>query len=324
MVSDIKLYLTQVQYGMIIGLSQSIPKILAGAPEGEAQADQAEVSVASSKPGAIDQNQLGHQSSVKLRAELGHATPEDEQIKISVDLALSVHSIKLHLYDQQATTDLNLKEHGVARFALTGNTLKFKVFSDEATEAQVVLKSFTMSNTRPGNSKFRDIIPAAHHDRNQFMILYTTSGGSEGSSLAILTVDSPNIIFTLDPVFALLEFFTSAFPTSQPTDTYSNVERQGTAMTVDHGNTSRLDFRLDLHNVSISLLENEVDADSQAIRLSVAQVLVSQQVKDIKFTGQFASSHMTSGDSGSLSCPSGHVFDKNAEGLRRSQIFGRS
>ncbi len=36
-------------------------------------------------------------------------------------------------------------------------------------------------------------------------------------------------------------------------------------------------FRIDLHDVSITVLEDDLDPDSQAIRLTVAQVSLSQQ-----------------------------------------------
>ncbi|EIM83408.1 uncharacterized protein STEHIDRAFT_170692 [Stereum hirsutum FP-91666 SS1] len=277
-VSDIKLYLTQVQYGMVIALSQSIPKILSGAPEGAAQVEDTVSSKASSKHSPESDQDSG----VALRPELAPvSTAEGANIWTSLDLIVSINAVKLHLYDAQATTTANLQEHGVARFALNNNSLRLKMLSDGSLEAQVVLKSFTMSNTRAGNSKFREIIPAAQHDRNQFMILYTASGGPNPSSLAVLTVDSPKVIFAIDPVFALMEFFLSAFPPSPPAQEMESVfdapQAQEVAQPSDPGQKSGLDFRFDLHDVSVSVLESETDANSQAIRLSIGQVLLSQQ-----------------------------------------------
>jgi vacuolar protein sorting-associated protein 13A/C len=193
----------------------------------------------------------------------------------TLDLVVTVDAIKLRLYDEQATTEHNIKDHGIAQFALSKNTLRFKMLSDGAGEAQVVLKSFTMSNTMPGSSKFREIIPAAQHDRNQFMILYTMSGANN-SALAILTVDSPQIIFAIEPVIALLNFFTSAFSVKgnpAPPEAGFSVQNEGA-----YSQQSGLDFRVDLHDVSVSILENDADSDSQAIRLSIKQILLSQQV----------------------------------------------
>jgi vacuolar protein sorting-associated protein 13A/C len=254
-----------------MALSQSIPKVLAGAPEGSAEAE----SAASTKPSSPPKT--SNEAQVDLEPELRAIVAPDGNYRswTTLDLVVTVDAIKLRLYDEQATTEDNIKDHGIARFALNDNTLRFKMLSDGAGEAQVILKSFTMSNTMPGNSKFREIIPAAQHDRNQFMILYTISGGNN-SSLAILTVDSPQIIFAVEPVIALLHFFTNAFVSKE---TLALPEAGFSAQNeVNDYEPSHLDFRVDLHDVSVSILENDADPGSQAIRLSINQILLSQQV----------------------------------------------
>ena len=153
------------------------------------------------------------------------------------------------------------------------------MLSDGSLEAQIILKSMTMSNTRPGGSRFREIMPAAQHDRNQVMLLYTASGGPNSQNVAILTVDSPEVIFAVDPVIALLEFFTSAFSTQSKQDALEGeTEAVANPDMQSAGSGGSLDFRLDLHDVSVSILEDDTRADSQAIRLSVKQLLISQQV----------------------------------------------
>jgi vacuolar protein sorting-associated protein 13A/C len=269
-ISDVKLHLTQVQYGLLVKLFKSLPRVLI-ATEGDEQA-QPVVPTPSRPP--PDGRTL-----VDLEPELRAAPSTDgHRSWTALDLVVSVNTVKLHLYDASATTEPDLKEHGIARFALNKNTLRFKMLSDGAGEAQVVLKSFTMSNTRPGNSKFREIIPAARHDRNQFMLLYTMSGGPNSSALAVLTVDSPQVIFAIDPVIALLEFFSSAVPAKYPPpspseDLFGQNENENAV-----SQSSAVDFRVNLHDVSVSVLENDADPDSQSITLSVHQILLSQQV----------------------------------------------
>lgn len=111
------------------------------------------------------------------------------------------------------------------------------------------------------------------------MILYTMSGSPDNSSLAILTVDSPHIILAIEPVIALLNFFTSAFTsTSQEPDESQTDNPAQAEVETTQPQQSRLDFRVDLHDVSVSILENDADADSQTIRLFINQILLSQQV----------------------------------------------
>lgn len=207
----------------------------------------------------------------------------------TLDLELKIMNIKLQLFDEKATNEDQLRTCGIARFALSNNSVRFKQFSNGAGEAEIILKSFTVSNTRPGPSKFREIIPAARHDRNQFMVLFTMSGGKENSSLAIVTIESPKLLFTLDPVFALANFFSSAFtaPQEHPGDglTESDIKALTTVKTkTDMEPTptqpeNSLAFRVDLNDVSVTLLENDTDANSQAVRLSIQQVMMSQQVR---------------------------------------------
>ena len=266
-ISDVKLHLTQVQYGLLVKLSQAVPRVLAGTPEGHEQAQ----AVA----------QTDHCISPPHEETLVDLEPELRMVPSSrswtaLDLVVSINAVKLHLYDASAATEPDLKDHGIARFALNSNTLRFKMLSDGAGEAQVVLKSFTISNTRPGTSKFREIIPAAQHDRNQFMLLYTMSGGSHGFARAVLTVDSPQVIFAIDPVIALLEFFSNTFPANHPSpseDLFMKNDKEDTT-----SQTSAIEFRVNLHDVSVSVLANDADPESQSIKLSIKEILFSQQV----------------------------------------------
>lgn len=219
-------------------------------------------------------------SAVDLRPELSpNPSGDNPRPWTTVDLVVIIGAVKLHLYDALAATPANVKEHGIARFALGDNSLRLKMLSDGALEAQIVLKSMTMNNTRPGQSKFREIMPAAQHERNQVMLLYTSSGGPNSQSLAILTVDSPEIIFAVDPVFALLDFFTSAFSANARPEEDVDAEAVANPDTQSAKSTSTFDFRFDLHDVSVSILEDDTIADTQAIRLTVKQLLVSQQVR---------------------------------------------
>ena len=273
-ISDVKLQLTQTQYCLLIALSQSIPRVLdSNLPQELVESPI--VTDVSGTPEQILPDSIS-EATVDLRPEVrpsGSANGRTTWSKVDVFVSLDV--VKLHLYDERATTEDTLREHGIARFALNASTLRAKLLSDGSTEAEVVMKSFTMSNTRPGSSKFREIIPAAQHNRNQVMILYTSSGGANKSDMAIVTVDSPKIIFAVEPIIGLLDFFTSAFPKAPQVD---DAEEQATNVDVPPTPSGSLSIRLDLHDVSVSVLENDADPDSRAIRLSIKQVFLSQQV----------------------------------------------
>ena len=276
-VSDVKLHVTQQQYRFIMRLADSIPKVLAATNETEIGSQAALPSTTHPATSPSAQSSPIETSAVDLKPEIEAAG----RIWTSVDLVLAVRAVRLHLYDGGATMESDLKTHGVARFALTSSSFRYKALSDGAAEAELVIKSLTMSNTRVGPTKFREIIPAAQHHRDQFMVLYTTSGGTNPSSLVIMTVDSPKVIFSVDPVFALLGFFSSgselkSSDASETNDAVRTVAKTGTSDSIPQ--PASIDFRIDLHDVTISVLESDTIAETQAIQLSVKQVLISQQV----------------------------------------------
>uniref|UniRef100_A0A0W0G3E4 Putative vacuolar protein sorting-associated protein vps13 n=1 Tax=Moniliophthora roreri TaxID=221103 RepID=A0A0W0G3E4_MONRR len=262
-ISPVKLQLTQTQYVLLMALLQSVPRVLEGAPAGTAQA---EITASSSN---------GASSGRPVDSTPASSTVVDRPW-ITIDLVVIVETVKLSLYDGLAVRPTDLRSHGIAEFEVNHTNLRFKMLSNGAQEAQVVLKSFVMTNTHPGNTRFREIIPAAKHDRNQFMVLYTSTPGLDGSAQAILSIDTPQVIFSIDPVFGLLHFFTDGVVTSSSTVKF---EDQQPAMSErSESNTQRsLDFRVDLHDASICVLENDADPNSQSIKLTVQQVLLSQQ-----------------------------------------------
>ncbi|KAG8839337.1 hypothetical protein FRB91_007045, partial [Serendipita sp. 411] len=287
-VSDIKLGLTQHQYCDLYLLSQAFTRVLASPPEAETSP-----AVQSAAPPSANLPQKGALNS-KTSEQNAPVAPVDlvpeialsprQSIYPTLDLELKITTIKLQLFDDKALSEENLRSSGIARFALQDNSVRFKMYSNGGGEAEVILKSFTVTNTMPGPSKFREIIPPAKHDRNQFMVLFTMTGGKESSSLAIVTIESPKLLFTLDPLFALGNFFSSAFvsaPSSTPdaaTVTAMTTKSKAAPESPPVREDSTLAFRIDLNDVSVTLLESDTDINSQAVQLSIRQLMMSQQV----------------------------------------------
>ncbi|KAG8855475.1 hypothetical protein FRC20_000760 [Serendipita sp. 405] len=286
-VSDIKLGLTQHQYCDLYLLSQAFTRVLASPPEAETSP-----AVQSAAPPSTNLPQKGALNS-KTSEQNAPVAPVDlvpeialsprQSIYPTLDLELKITTIKLQLFDDKALSEENLRSSGIARFALQDNSVRFKMYSNGGGEAEVILKSFTVTNTMPGPSKFREIIPPAKHDRNQFMVLFTMTGGKESSSLAIVTIESPKLLFTLDPLFALGNFFSSAFvsaPSSTPdaaTVTAMTTKSKAAPESPPVREDSTLAFRIDLNDVSVTLLESDTDINSQAVQLSIRQLMMSQQ-----------------------------------------------
>ncbi|KAF8335473.1 vacuolar protein sorting-associated protein 13 [Cantharellus anzutake] len=276
--SDVDMSLTQNQYCAIMRILEAIPRII---DVGQVPSpDQPKAEPAQYAEKATD---IITPTPPDLAPELQYtlsAPSSEETPRALLELLFTLKAVRLHLYSAEAIQESDLRNAGIARFALSETTLRMKTLPRGGTQAEVVLQSFTMTNTCPGSSRFREIIPAQRNrSQPQAMATYTSSGtGSDQSTLIVLTVDSPKVLFALDPVFALLAFFTSAFPSRPSPDPTHGVETTpGNATGDPSALQPKLRFRVDLHDVSLTLLDNDGDPDSRAIALSIKQILTSQE-----------------------------------------------
>ncbi|KAJ9479242.1 Vacuolar protein sorting-associated protein 13 [Pseudozyma hubeiensis] len=321
--SDVHIKLTEAQYCFVMELTQSIPRAFTGLAEEASAMDDAStaVSVPASPPkpatGTKSRSVSAQQPSTPRKgSKSGDATPtaptpskkgpgvdmlpelgtvvhkEDGDIPVytSLDMFFDVNSIQLELFTAAATSQDTLYNAQLARFSINGSEVKLKMLSDSSLEAEVALKTFTVTDQRPDkDTKFREIVPAVKHEGHQFMMSYSMSGGDDGSALALITIDSPKVIFSLDPVFALLNFFMSAFPDTPPeqekpdgnttvadTDASAGPQRDSTTEQAAPA-AGTLAFRVNVVDPTIILLAAPERHDTEAIVLSIKQVLMSQQ-----------------------------------------------
>ncbi|GAA6006460.1 hypothetical protein JCM10207_004941 [Rhodosporidiobolus poonsookiae] len=293
--SDMKMKLTQAQYGLLIHLAQTIPSAFALTDE---ELDESTVlehtplpTIAKTKPvnnapspGATE----APPQTVDLLPELPKVAhgPDGETVKLrsNLELTFAIRTVYLELYTDAATSAESLEEASLARFSLNDTAVKYRMLSNSSMEAEVAIRSFTVNDTRPARlTKFREIIPATKHSSHQFMIHYTQSGGPDKSAIANVTVDSPKIIFSLDPVFALLDFFTSAFQQTEATledgDDVDEALKEADEQKVDSDKPAAgsFAFRVNVVAPTIILLEDPGRVDSEAVVLTLAQIQMSQQ-----------------------------------------------
>ena len=273
--SDVKMSLTQNQYCAIMRVLETIPRILdvdqgASPPHpssGQVRDPENSDVVASTPP--------------DLSPELQSlASPEKGSSRVFLEFVFTVDTVRLQLYNAEAKHESDFNNTGIARFVLSEGTVRAKSLADGGTEAEIILRSFTMTNTCPGSSRFKEIIPLQkNRTQAQVMVMYSTSGtGGNQSAFVIVTIDSPKVLFALDPVFALFAFFTSGFSNSSPEPSHPRETDPEEHPGFSSVSQSRLGFRVDLHDVSLTLLENDEDLNSRAITLSIKQILMSQQV----------------------------------------------
>ncbi|KAL7343935.1 hypothetical protein BJY59DRAFT_711306 [Rhodotorula toruloides] len=299
--SDIKMKLTQAQYGLLIHLSQTIPSAFAFDEEELDDEASAMIEAAPVPPPpkrVVEAAFKGRNDDVvrdahgaevvDLLPELPKSAKtidgEQVQLKSTLEVDFAVNTVFLELFTEAATSTESLEEASLARFALNDTAVKYKMVSNGSMEAEVAIRSFTIHDTRPARlTKFREIIPATKHSGHQFMVHYTQSGGLDKSAIANVTVDSPKIIFSLDPLFALVDYFSSAFPQApnagQDENDMDEGLKEADEQKVDPSpaTESTLAYRINVVSPTIILLENPAKADSEAVVLSLSQAQMTQQ-----------------------------------------------
>lgn len=278
--TDVKMNLTEAQYRLVIGLLQTIPRAFATSNEEMDDLESDPPSRASPPPQVIAEPSG---ETVDLMPELSPVAkrPDGSIINLttSLEASFNVGTIYLQLFTSAAVSKESLKQASLARFALNDTGVKYRMLSNGSMEAEFVLRSFTVNDTRTSRqTKFREIIPATTHAGHQFMINFTQSGGFDKSSFANVTIDSPKVIFSLDPVFALLDFAMSAFPKAPGAQVEVEVpDEQLVVQGTPSRSGSTFAFRVNVVSPTIILLDDPERADSEAVILSISQVQMAQQ-----------------------------------------------
>lgn len=188
--------------------------------------------------------------------------------------------ISLNLYDDSASNKASLEHASLFQFTLDDVQLKHHQDPSSGLEVEVDIKSFSVTDTRRSRKTyFRDIVPKIEHNGRQFMLNYTRTPEPESHALMVITVDSPKLIFSLDPLFALIHFVGAGLPHEshdQPAPEQVDTERS-VDPAISCATEPSFSFRVNIVEPRILLLSSPDRADSQAIVLLMRQVVLSQQ-----------------------------------------------
>ena len=171
--SDVKMSLTARQYVLLMDVIKALPRALSiddAELEDEVPSSVTTSATATQPPTPANESAPSEDHTVNLEPELTVVNSREggePDVWNAMFLVFDVGSIALEVYDVDAIHQEELKSHSIARFALVKSHLGFKRLSDGATEAEFSLNTLAFSNTRSGNSVFRDIIPHTTQNGNQ-------------------------------------------------------------------------------------------------------------------------------------------------------------
>ncbi|OTA53000.1 vacuolar protein sorting-associated protein 13 [Hypoxylon sp. EC38] len=302
--TDVNLRITQYQLNFLLAISKSVPAAFAADADArgeEAERDVDEGTLRRAKT-MSSTNSGGNAQLIDLNPELG--SNGDAWTKL--DLVFNIHKIGLELinaHDNRPVSSMDAAS--LSRFSLDDSRLKTRMLSDGSLEAEFVIQSFTIhdSRTRDG-SKYRKIMASSNNSVQQFMASISMSGGKERNVIAVVAIDSPRIIFALDYLFAIQKFVVGGLQADEPppnalespleTPDVSDAEsmqvqwtgkssqrniQQPVSEGVAKNEESKMNiaFRVNIVDSQVILIANPLSSSSEAIVLGTKQVLLSQQ-----------------------------------------------
>lgn len=303
--TDINLRITPYQLNSLLQISQSVPAAFAGDPdqtaaEAESDVDNETLERARTNTGFGSESSEGL---VDMSPELG----THGKAWTKLDLVFNVNTISLELINAPEDGPVgDLEKASLSRFSLDSSRLKTRMDSNGSIEAEFVIQSFTIFDTRHAETnKFRRIMTSSNQSVQQFMASITMSGGKERNIIAMVAIDSPRVIFALDYLFAIQHFITVGTQTDDrnlglPSPLESPEESEtasvrlsltgtrpedddkqpgsnkGTVKKKD-APTTTLAYRVNIVDAQLILIANPLSQSSEAIVLGTKQVLLSQQ-----------------------------------------------
>ena len=307
--SNINLRVSETQMKFAMELSRNIPQ--AFALESDEEVDE---EVQEEIPDVVVQRAETVQSPAEDKtaksSELqkpSHQGPElgtGDDAWTKLDLIFKVGAIGLELIHGKPDQPVgDVEAASLSKFSLNETSVKLRMISDGAMESELLIQSFTITDTRTKDkNKFRKIMSLINTDvKQQFMASVSISGGDNKHLIALLTIDSPRIILALDYVFDVLAFVNAglaqedALVVEDVTDIESKTDEDDDAASVgteelvaakgqsadaqeqksEGGMT--MSYRVNIVDAQVMLIANPAISNSEAIVLGTKQVLVSKQ-----------------------------------------------
>lgn len=306
--TDFNLRITPYQLNSILELSRSVPAAFAGGDEqsdaeAERNVDDATLERARTNSG------FGNDDSKEKLIDMGPELGTHGEAWTKLDLVFNVNTIGLELIRAPEDAPVgDLDAASLSKFSLDSSRVKTRMDSNGSLEAEFVIASFTIHDTRHRETnKFRRIMTSTNNSVQQFMASITMSGGEERNVIAMIAIDSPRFIFALDYLFAIQKFITNGTQVNDPTpmdkvalESPSEDTSDADSLHVSTGRPSESSnrdsppskvlegsikpeskmtfaYRVNVVDAQVILIANPLSTSSEAIVLGTKQVLLSQQ-----------------------------------------------
>ncbi|KAF3389182.1 Vacuolar protein sorting-associated protein 13 [Penicillium rolfsii] len=295
--SPINLRISQSQLKFLLALSKSIPGAFA------TDTEQQELEAMEALPSSVTEptkeaTSMTPRSQTDQEASVAGGNAGKETW-VRLDMIFKVDSVGLELIlanDNQPVG--NLEDSSLSKFSLNDTRVKLRMLTDGSLESELLIHSFSIRDSRQQDkNKFRNIMSLINNDvQQQFMASLSMSPGPDKHLIAMLTIDSPRIMFALDYLSALQSFSNSAFASEAPVEVVEEETESpegsefdshaatstGKAITeVSDGDgqagTTTVSFRVNLVDAQVIMVANPAISHSEAIVLGTKEILISHQ-----------------------------------------------
>ena len=165
--------------------------------------------------------------------------------------------------------------------SLNAIRVNYKNLSDGSMAAEVVLKSLKAKDSRARAIAHRQVLAGASDAGNQLMLSYTQSG-SDGSRMLHMDLDSPMFILSPDYLMAVAGFFSS--PSSADGEPAAPEARRSSDKPQESARPDEValpspshSYRINIARPKLTLLADPARADSDAVRLKIDRIIITQQ-----------------------------------------------
>ena len=299
-VSPINVHVAQTQLKFLMELSKAVPA--AFSTDADEKEDEALEELPASKTQPAKKlssgSETGEDGAIKTDQRPELSTSPEIWTKLDVKFRAETIGLELILAKEDLPVG-NIKDASLSTFAINNTDLKLRMLSDGSLESELLVRSFTITDSRKSEAnKFRKVMSLINDNvKQQFMVTVSMSGGEEKNLIAIVTIDSPRIIFAMDYIFALQAFANTAFATEKPLQVQDAPE-EGTAILDDpdtpmspmsseerplvqtkepKSSGISISYTVTVEDAQVMLIANPAIANSEAIVLGTQRVLVASQ-----------------------------------------------
>jgi vacuolar protein sorting-associated protein 13A/C len=299
--SPINLKVSQTQCQFLLVLSKTVPAALI--PDQELQQAEAAQSVPSS---TLDMAQptppQGGSSPNPSHREPELVTQEESWVKLDFSFKVETVGLELILAEEGRPVG-SVEAASLSKFFLSGTHVRLTMMDNGALESELLVQSFNVRDSRAKETnRFRKIMSLINTEvQQQFMASISMSAGEDRQAIAMLTIDSPRIIFALDYLFALQSFASQALRVQEevtPDDaSETSLEDSQTQLSsamesppepTDEGvgddrggatpaSATPMSIRVNVVDAQVILVANPTIPNTEAIVLGAKQMVYSQQ-----------------------------------------------